>query len=288
LCYGDLRSPADCRAAATDVAVVYHLAAARGEKSYAEAFLNSVVTTRNLLDALLAHGALRRFVNVSSFSVYTNRGALRQSVLDETCPLEPHPEHRGDAYTFAKVRQDQLVMDYGARFGLPYVIVRPGVVYGPGNEAIPGRVGIAAFGLFLHLGGTNPLPLTHVDNCADAVVLAGLRPGVDTEVFNVVDDDLPTSHEFLRLYRRHVAPIASLSIPSPLTYLLCGIWEWYSRWSGGQVPPVYNRKMWHAYWKHTRYTNAKLKERLSWLPRVPTRAGLADFFASCHAIRNGR
>ncbi len=36
-----------------DVAVVYHLATGRDGKSYPDAFMNAVVTTRNLLEASL-------------------------------------------------------------------------------------------------------------------------------------------------------------------------------------------------------------------------------------------
>src|SRR5437868_2963417 len=46
---GDLLSRADCRRAAEGTAVVYHLAAGM-EKSFAGAFMNSVLTTRNLMD----------------------------------------------------------------------------------------------------------------------------------------------------------------------------------------------------------------------------------------------
>jgi len=281
---GDLQSPADCRAAAQNIAVVYHLAAARGEKSYAEAFRNSVVTTRNLLEALLHHGTVRRVVNVSSLSVYANTTRLPGSVLDETCPVEPHPELRGDAYTFAKVRQDQLLRGYGARYGLPYVLLRPGFVYGVGNEAIPGRVGLSLMGLFLHLGGSNPLPLTYVDNCADAIALAGLCTGVDNEIFNVVDDDLPTSHAFLKVYQRNVKRLPVVRIPPRLGYVFCFLWEWYSRRSHEQIPPVFNRRMWHVYWKYTRYTNARLKQRTGWAPHVSTSAGLMRYFASCRML----
>ena len=55
------------------------------------------------------------------------------------------------------------------------MIVRPGYVYGQGKSAITGRVGIGSFGIFLHLGGGNRIPLTYVENCADAIVLAGLK-----------------------------------------------------------------------------------------------------------------
>ncbi|MGH9426338.1 MAG: NAD-dependent epimerase/dehydratase family protein [Terriglobia bacterium] len=58
---GNLLSLEDCVAATKDVALIFHLAAARGEKSFADAFMNSVVTTRNLLETCVRHGRLRRF-----------------------------------------------------------------------------------------------------------------------------------------------------------------------------------------------------------------------------------
>ena len=45
---GNLLSREDCTAATRDAAVIFHLAAGRGEKSFPDAFMNSVVTTRNL------------------------------------------------------------------------------------------------------------------------------------------------------------------------------------------------------------------------------------------------
>jgi nucleoside-diphosphate-sugar epimerase len=278
---GNLLSPDDCAAVTRDAAVILHLAAARGEKSFPDAFMNSVVTTRNLLDAAVRNPQLKRFVNISSFAIYSNVGKPRQGVLDESCPVEMRPDLRGEAYTFAKAKQDQIVEEYGKRFGLPYVIVRPGYVYGPGNEGISSRVGIGTFGIFLHLGGGNRVPLTYVDNCVDAIVLAGLTRGVEAEVFNVVDDDLPTSRAFLRAYKKNVRRFASVYLPHAVSYSLCWLWESYSDWSEGQLPPVYNRRGWHAYWKRTRYSNDKIKSRLGWTQRVSTADAMTRFFQSC-------
>ena len=136
---GNLLSSEDCCTAAKDVAVIYHLAVGTGDKSFPNAFMNSVVTTRNLLDACVRHGCLRRFVNISSLTVYTNRQKSRGRILDESCPIEERPELRGEAYCFAKVKQDELVIDYGRKYRIRYVILRPGVVYGPGKDAITGR-----------------------------------------------------------------------------------------------------------------------------------------------------
>jgi nucleoside-diphosphate-sugar epimerase len=282
---GNLLSPQDCVNATSGARVIFHLAAGRGEKSYPDAFANSVVTTRNLLEASVSGRSLKRFVNVSSFSVYSNTEKPQRRLLNESCPVEKSPALRGEAYCFAKVEQDGIVADYGKRFAIPYVIVRPGQVYGPGNEGITGRVGIGTFGLFLHLGGANAIPFTYVDNCAEAIVLAGLKEGADGQVFNVVDDDLPSSRQFLRLYKKNVRNFASLYVPHFLSYALCYLWEKYSAWSEEQLPPAFNRRRWHAYWKRTRYSNEKAKSELGWKPKVRTEEGLKRFFESCRDRR---
>lgn len=282
---GNLLSREDCIKMSKDVEIIYHLAAGRGEKSYPSAYLNSVVTTRNLLDACHQHGCMKRFVNVSSFAVYTNQEKPRGRVLDETCPIERYPALRGSPYCFAKVKQEEMVIEYGKKHDLSYVIVRPGVVYGPGNEQIHGRVGIDTFGVFLHLGGSNKVPLSYVDNCAEAIVLAGITEGIDGEMFNVVDDDLPSSRRFLCLYKKHVKRFTSIHVPKILSYAFCYLWEKYSAWSQGQLPNAFNRKDWHATWKKTIYTNEKLKQRLGWRQKVPTSEGLNKYFASCREKR---
>jgi len=276
---GNLLSREDCEAACKGAAVIFHLAAGTGGKSFPDAFVNSVVTTRNVLEASLQYSRVQRFVLVSSFTVYTNRHNSRR--LNETCPTEEHPKVRADAYCFAKVKQEQLVMEYGRNFHVPYVIVRPGSVYGEGKEQITSRVGLGTFGIFLHMGGTNTIPFTYVDNCAEAVVLSGLVKGVEGEVFNVVDDDLPSSRQFVRQYKRHVRRFKSVYVPHLASYILCFLWEKYSQWSKGQLPLAFNRRRWYAEWKKTRYANDKLKSKLGWLPRVPTAEGLRRYFESC-------
>jgi nucleoside-diphosphate-sugar epimerase len=283
---GNLLSREDCAAATRNVAVIIHLAAARGEKSFPDAYMNSVVTTRNLLDSCACSGSLQRFVSISSFAVYSNMRKRQWRLLDESCPVEENPETRGDAYCFAKVKQDEIVAEYGKKRGIPYVIVRPGYVFGPGNEGITGRVGIGTFGLFLHLGGSNQIPLTFVSNCADAIALASLKKGVEGSVFNVVDDDLPSSRRFLRLYKKNVRRFKSLYVPHFAAYGLCYMWEKYSIWSQGQLPLTFNRKAWHAFWKKTHYSNAKLKADLGWSPKVSMAESLKRYFEACQAKRS--
>jgi nucleoside-diphosphate-sugar epimerase len=273
---GDLVSREHCARAARNVAVIYHLAAGF-DKSFAGAFMNSALATRNLMDAFLELGKPKRFVNVSSFAVYSTLTLKRGAPLDENSPLEDAPQERYDAYGFGKLKQEELVREYGATRALPYVILRPGAVYGPGKKDLSGRVGIDTFGFFIHLGGSNLLPLTYVDNCADAIVLAGLVPGADSETFNVVDDELLTSRQFLRAYKQRVGSFFSLTVPYALAYAMCALWERYSKLSQGQLPPAFNRRRCAAEWKGNRFPNRKLREQLGWRPRVGVADGMSRF-----------
>jgi len=275
---GNLLSRQDCEAASKDVALVYHLAAGIGEKSYPDAFMNSVVTTRNLLDACRQLRHLRRFTLVSSFTVYSNRNKGNGRLLDESCPLEDRPDLRGEAYCFGKLKQEEIIVEYGKNFGIPYTILRPGSVYGAEKPAITGRVGIDTFGVFLHMGGSNTIPFTYVDNCAEAIILAGLVKGVDGEIFNIVDDDLLSSRRFLRLYKTNVKRFRSIYVPHAVSHMLCSVWEKYSDWSQGQLPRAFNLRRWHNDWKKTRYSNQKLKSKLGWKQKVPTSEALRRYF----------
>src|SRR5260370_11674017 len=180
---GDLASREDCQKAAKGVSIIYHLACGT-EKSFAGAFMNSALATRNLMDAFLEFGQPKRFVNVSSFAVYSTLKLKRGAALDETCALEDAPQERFDAYCFGKLKQEELVRQYGDQHRLPYVIVRPGAVFGPGRRDLSGRIGIDTFGFFIHLGGSNRLPLTFVDNCPQPLFLSRLKP----------HSDIPISH----------------------------------------------------------------------------------------------
>jgi nucleoside-diphosphate-sugar epimerase len=276
---GNLLSRETCSIATRGVTIVYHLAAGV-EKTFPGCYL----TTRNLLDAVIAAGTVRRFVNISSLAVYSNAQMRRDAVIDETCQIDSQLVERYDPYAYGKANQDELVRNYGRLRGLPYVIVRPGITFGPGKNKIPGRVGIDTFGIFLHLGLRNVMPLTYVENCAEAIVLAGLTPGLEGEEVNIVDDNLPRSRDFLRRYKKRVRQIRTIPVPYRVFYLFSFAWEKYSAWSGGQLPPVFNRRSCESYYKSQRFSNEKARALLGWRPRV----GMSEALGNRRVRENGR
>ena len=146
--------------------------------------------------------------------------------------------------------------------------------------------GHRAFGPFLHLGGSNTIPFTYVDNCADAIVLAGLVKGWMARRSMWLTMTCPPAVKFLRLYKKSARKFKSIYVPHAMSYALCYLWEKYSKWSERQLPPAFNRRRWHSEWKKTRYSNQKLKAKLGWMPKVSTAEGLRRYIEAC--TRDGR
>jgi nucleoside-diphosphate-sugar epimerase len=279
LCYGNLRSKADCALAVADVSLVVHLVAGM-KGAPAEMFADSVLVSRNLLEALEARDDVpmneTRVVLVSSFGVYGVVPLRRGARVDETTPLEDHPEWR-DTYSHSKLWQEQLFWEYQKKDGFELVVLRPGVIYGPGGGAFSTRVGLQIGPVFFHLGGRNLLPLTFVANCAEAIVVAVAHPDSAGQVYNVHDDDLPTASRYLREYKKHVKRIRSVRLPYFATRILARILEGYHRRSQGQLPAIITRYKAAAAWGGNRFSNAKLHS-LGWRQLVATPDAMTQTF----------
>ena len=200
-CVGNLKSEADACRAVDGAQLIFHLAAGlRGDA--ADLFLDSVVASRNLLEASGDRQPMR-IVLVSSFGVYGVATLGRRALVNEQTALESHPEWRDD-YSHSKLRQEQLFWEYQRRSGFELVVLRPRrnlrtwrrSFFQPRRHNDRGRQ--------LYLGGGNLLPLTYVQNCAEAVVTAGTHPHAAGQIYNVLDDDPPTCREYLRAYNKHV------------------------------------------------------------------------------------
>lgn len=273
---GDFVREADCRRAVQGCGVVLHVAA-QMSGGVSPLVLTNVVGTKRLIAAAAEAGA-ERLVVVSSIAVCETQGLRRKAIVDEGLPLESQPQLR-DPYTYSKVEEELMSRKECQRLGLPLVIVRPGVIYGPGRGCLSARVGLSLAGITLVIGGRHVLPYVHVDNCADAIVLAGSVAGVEGKVFNLVDDSLPTGRQIVRAHRRHGKKLRTITLPVFLVKQLSSLVERYHRWSQGQLPAVITPYKVNAMWKPLRYSNQQAKEVLGWQPQVSLEEGLAGCFA---------
>jgi nucleoside-diphosphate-sugar epimerase len=277
---GNLGSRADCARAVAQVSLVIHLAAGMKGPA-ADLFLNSVVASNNLLAALAARPdppEKTRVVLISSFGVYGVARLPRRALVNEDAPLESNPELR-DVYSYSKLRQELLFREWAAKEHFELVVLRPGVIYGPGGGHMSTRVGLQAGSLYLHLGGRNLLPLSYVENCAEAIALAAMHPDTANQVYNVHDDQLISCAQFLRQYKKNVKRLRSVRIPYYLMLFLSSLLERYRRRSSGQIPSILTPYKVASSWKGNRFSNLKLHS-IGWKQIVSTPEALDITFKS--------
>jgi nucleoside-diphosphate-sugar epimerase len=195
--------------------------------------------------------------------------------LDESTPLESCPQKR-DVYSQSKLWQESLFQRALAENGCELVVLRPGIIYGQGGQEFSPRMGLKIGSWLWRFGRNNLLPLTYLQNCAEAVAMAGLEQRA-TGCYNVIDDDLPTASEYLNEYRARVRDIRTIWIPWWLTQSLSKAVETYSNFSHGQLPPVLTPYKSAVLWRGSRFDNRKLKS-LGWRQIVPTAEALQTTF----------
>jgi len=283
---GDLRQKGEWRRRINVDAVVHLAAAPSGD--IATQFAGTVQATENLLDALPL-ASLRRFVHISSFSVYDYSARPRRGILDETASLELKPEAR-DAYTITKMIQERLVTDTCDAAGLDCIVIRPGAIYGPGKDWDFGRA-LSLKSCDLVFAPLSAFRLTYVDNCADAIVKAINAPAGSARIFNIVDDELPSLWKYHNACRRAGAP-AGFVIPIPWLIVaglgrMVRLLNRIAFRNRAKLPELLEYKRQQARWRPLRYSNTLAKTALDWSPKIGFEEGVARTFGGSGSASGG-
>ena len=273
--HGSLATIEDARRAIDGADTIFHLAAMLNGPP-ADMVLNTVVTSRNLLEAAAHMQRPPKILLVSSFGVYGVAFLPRLTVVNEDTPLEPAPLLR-DLYSQVKLRQEQLFWEYHRQRAVELTVLRAGAIYGPQSMGISARVGLQMPGIFLFLGGDNALPLSYVDNCADALIVASRTSTAAGQVFNIHDDDLPTCRDFLQQYRSQVRQLRVIAVPYFALLAASRVIKHYHAVSKGQLPAVFTPYKTRSSWKPMRFDNSRL-HGIGWEPKVSITEGLKKTF----------
>jgi len=254
---GDLSSRSVVSEAVDGVDLVMHLAAGmRGTISVL--FQNNVLATKNLLEAALESKRRPPVALVSSIAVYETSDLPTGAVIDENVPVDDNWMER-DPYTQTKIWQEMLCRRYQESHSLRYAILRPGIIYGPGRVALSSRVGFKIGPFIAHFGGKKVVPMTFVDNCAEAVALAPSFDSFEGQAYNIVDDNPPTSSDLIHLHSREISRVYELRVPYTIAIALARANEAYSRRTRNQLPMILNAHKGRNMWKDLRYDNSRIK-----------------------------
>ena len=233
---GDLTDSASLQCAVKDVRCVYNVAAKTGpwgpEESYRKV---NVLGLENLVSVSLEAG-VERLVHTSSITVYGHR--LR-GVITEDCPF--HAEN--NPYSRSKIAGERLLAGLVRERGAPVIIVRPGWIYGPRDQASFARfVSLIAAGKGFVIGsGRNIVPLVYVRDVAQGLIKAGEAGEEFTgQAYTIADDCRISQAEYFNIIADvlGVAPVTR-KIPFRPLYLAgrCAELAWRALGRRGNAPP---------------------------------------------------
>lgn len=264
----DLRSSQGLIEALQGVDKVIHLAAVKGGDFY-DRFAGSVLTTENLIRSMVSAQILD-LVAISTFSVYDYRQIPLGKLLTEDSPVEAAPIDR-DEYAQTKLIQEKLIRDFQNQRGARVTYIRPGMIYGREDlwHALLGMQ--AGSNTWLCIAPQAKMPMTYVENCAQAIVGAAESETSHGKTLNVVDDNPPKRKSYIReLSKRAGASTKVLPISWAVMSGLANLaWFINQKFLEGKarLPGLLVPAKLQARFKPLQYNNQLVKEVLNWTPK---------------------
>jgi nucleoside-diphosphate-sugar epimerase len=192
--------------------IIFHLAAVAhagtSNKDPYSTFDHSLRTLENALD--YSRDNVEQFIYFSSSMVYGN---FLAEEVDETHPLDPI-----GIYGALKLAGERLVIAYEQVFKLPYTIIRPSALYGPG--CVSRRVSqifvekaLAGDKLKIEGDGLERLDFTYIDDLLDGLCLTADRTNALNQTFNMTAGQSRSIQELASIVRDHFPDIELEYVP---------------------------------------------------------------------------
>ncbi len=215
----------DCiQEAMSGIQYVFHLAAAfREAKSSRQDYLNVHVRSTELLcEEAIKQPDFQRLVHVSTVGVH---GHIAAPPGDENSHFAP-----GDSYQETKAEAETQLVAFAAEHTLPYSIIRPCVIYGPGEKRLLKLFRMATKPYFPILGkGKCWYHLVHVEDLVGAMMLAAVEEKALGQAFLAGADEAIKLEDMAKIIARTYnnrlkilrLPITPFFILGDLCELLC-------------------------------------------------------------------
>jgi predicted dehydrogenase/nucleoside-diphosphate-sugar epimerase len=268
-----------CVARALDgIKVVYHLAKCEG-KRWQDYVSGDIAPTRVLAEGALDAG-IERFIYTGTIASYASDSP--HAVIDNRTPVDSASERRSH-YPRSKAACEALLQTMQREKGLPLVILRPGIVIGPGSP--PAHPGVGHFLSETRVDywgdGTNPLPLVLVDDVADALARALDAPGALGQTLLLTSPPLMTARDYVAALEEYMSARIDARPRAPWRYWAADMTKELAknavRHPNRRWPSLHD---WRCQTQRAQYDSRMTEQVLGWRP-VADRAilqarGIAD------------
>jgi len=253
--------------------VVFHTAAKAGvwgaEQEYIEA---NEIGTRRVIQACRENG-VPRLIHTSSASVVFNGNDIQGA--DESAPYAQNP---GIPYLRTKIAAEKAVVN-AAGGRLQTLVLRPHLIWGPGDNHLVPRILARARQLRRVGDGRNKIDTIYIDNAAAAHLMAAdclARDGrLSGRIYFISQDEPIRLWDLVdRILAAGGLPPVKGSVPRSAALAAGGAAEWIYRLFKIKGEPKMTRFVAHELSCHHWFDISAAKRDLGYKPRISTDEGL--------------
>jgi nucleoside-diphosphate-sugar epimerase len=276
---GDLLDRASLVRAAAGCRIVFHTAGKVTDWGpRREFFAMNETGTANVIAACREAG-VSRLVHMSSLTVlgFPRTG---ETVTEET----PYAGAAPDPYSQSKIAGERLVRAAHEPGRFETVVVRSGVIWGPGDITIlPRLAALLGRGVMPYIdGGRNHVALSHVDNLAGGMLLAADARAAAGQVYHMTDGEDLTAREVIdEIAAALGVPPPRLSLPFGAVLAAAWLAEALARLARRTKPPRVTRFGVRLVASDCRYDIGKARRELGYRPGITMREGVRALGLGC-------
>lgn len=265
---GDINDVEQVEQAVDGASIIYHLVGRLYHPSIPATLyhLTHVEGTRILLAACKGQSQLQRIVHCSTTGVH---GVTGKTPAAEDAPFAPT-----NPYEATKLEGELLALKACKEDGLPVSVVRPGLVYGPGDLHLLGLFSSIKKGLFRVIdGGKALLHPVYIDDLTAAFLLCAERPEAIGHSYNIAGDHPVTIRQLATAIAHSLhKELPRGSIPLWLANLASDIFAITPGMKGEKAPLTRSRVQ---FLTNSRvYDISKARDELGYTPEVELEEGM--------------
>jgi nucleoside-diphosphate-sugar epimerase len=265
---GDIIDKEQVQRAIDGVTTIYHCAGRLYHPSVPTTlyYQTHVEGTATLLKACQGQAQLRRLVHISTTGVH--------GITDTTPVTEDAPFAPTNPYEATKLEGELLALKAHQEHGLPVSVVRPGLVYGPGDLHLLGFFRAIKKGLFRVIdGGKALLHPVYINDMVAAMLLCGEQPQAVGRVYSIAGDHPITIRELATSIAHALdQKFPAGSIPLWLANLVSDIFAITPGMRGEHAPLTRSRV---KFLTHSRiYDISRARSELGYRPKVGLEDGM--------------
>lgn len=265
---GQVYDPETVRHATEGVELIFHMATTyrHAGASMDENRLVHIKGTQLLAEAVTGRPEFKRFVHVSTVGVH---GHITHGAANEDAPFQPD-----DIYQRTKAEAELWIRKYAPDHHLPFTVLRPCALYGPGEKRFLKFFKMANHRLVVLLGKPgHGIHLIHVDDFVGMALLAARHPAALNEVFICGSPTNISLEKMVKLIAREFG-ISNhvLRLPAFPLYAAGYICELICK--PLRIDPPLHRRRVAFFTKVRNFDTSKIYSRLGYTCQIPDETGV--------------